>query len=33
LIETVNLDGLAKGMYLAVFETSKERMTKKIMIE
>jgi hypothetical protein len=33
LIETVSLDGLAKGMYLAVFETSKERLTKKIIIE
>lgn len=33
LIETVNLDGLAKGMYLAEFETSKERLTKKIIIE
>ncbi len=33
LIETVNLDGLANGMYLAVFETSKERLTKKIIIE
>jgi hypothetical protein len=33
LIETVSLDGLSKGMYLAVFETSKERLTKKIIIE
>lgn len=33
LIETVSLDGLAKGMYLAVFETSKQRLTKKIIIE
>jgi hypothetical protein len=33
LIETVSLDGLSKGMYLAVFETSRERLTKKIIIE
>jgi len=33
LIETVSLDGLDKGMYLAVFETSKERLTKKILVQ
>jgi hypothetical protein len=33
LIETVNLDVLTKGMYLAVFQTAKERLTRKILIE
>lgn len=33
LIETVSLEGLAKGMYLAIFETSKSQLTKKIIIE
>lgn len=33
LIETISLEGLAKGMYLAVFQTSNERLTKKILVE
>jgi len=33
LIESVSLNGLAKGMYLAVIETASKRFTKKIIIE
>lgn len=33
LIETVSLDGLSKGMYLAVLQTSNKRITKKIIVE
>lgn len=33
LIESISLEGLTKGMYLAVFQTSKERLTKKIIVE
>ena len=33
LIETVSLDGLAKGIYLAVLQTSNKRITKKIIVE
>jgi aminopeptidase YwaD len=33
LIETISLTGLTKGMYLAVFESITERITKKIVIE
>ncbi|MGL2963579.1 M28 family peptidase [Flavobacterium sp. RSB2_4_14] len=33
LIETVSLVGLAKGMYLAVFETEAIKITKKIVVE
>ncbi len=33
LIETVSIEGLTQGMYLAVFQTSKERLTKKIIVE
>lgn len=33
LIESFSLNGLAKGMYLAVLQTAKQRITKKIMIE
>jgi hypothetical protein len=33
LLETVSLMGLAKGMYLAVFEANKVRIAKKIVIE
>ncbi|MGL2967194.1 M28 family peptidase [Flavobacterium sp. XGLA_31] len=33
LIETVTLENITKGMYLAILETSSKRITKKIMIE
>ncbi len=33
LIETVSLQGIAKGMYLAVVQTNNKRVTKKIIIE
>ncbi|MFN3968831.1 M28 family peptidase [Flavobacterium sp.] len=33
LIETVSLTGLSKGVYMAVLETNKNRITKKIIIE
>lgn len=33
LIEKVSLQGVAKGMYLAVLQTSKKRITKKIIVE
>lgn len=33
LIETVSLQGIAKGMYLAVVQTNNNRYTKKIIIE
>ena len=33
LLETVSLIGLAKGMYLAVFEANKVRIAKKIVVE
>jgi aminopeptidase YwaD len=33
LIESVSLNGMAKGMYLAVIETAAKRITKKIVIE
>ena len=33
LIESTSLQGLSKGMYLAVLQTAKKRITKKIMIE
>ncbi|NNT72839.1 M28 family peptidase [Flavobacterium sp. IMCC34852] len=33
LIETVSLTGLSKGIYLAVLETAKNRISKKIIIE
>ncbi|MDI9258440.1 M28 family peptidase [Flavobacterium sedimenticola] len=33
MIETVSLSGLSKGMYLAVLQTTTERITKKILIE
>jgi hypothetical protein len=33
LVETVSLDGLSKGMYLAVMQTSTKRITKKILVE
>ncbi|QBZ98282.1 M28 family peptidase [Flavobacterium sangjuense] len=33
LIETVSLDGLSKGMYLAVLQTSNKRIAKKIIVE
>lgn len=33
LIETVSLSGISKGIYLAVIETTENRITKKIVIE
>jgi hypothetical protein len=33
LVESVSLDGLSKGMYLAVMQTSTKRITKKILVE
>ena len=33
LVESVSLDGLSKGMYLAVMQTSTKRITKKIIFE
>ena len=33
LIESVSLDGLSKGMYLAILQTSDKRITKKIIVE
>ena len=33
LVESVSLDGLSKGMYLAVMQTSTKRITKKIIVE
>ena len=33
LIESVSLQGIAKGMYLAVVKTNNNRYTKKIIIE
>ena len=33
LIETVSLQGIAKGMYLAVVQTNNKRVTKKIIID
>lgn len=33
LIESVSLDGLSKGIYLAVLQTSDKRITKKIIVE
>jgi len=33
LIEKVSLQGVAKGMYLAVLQTSKKKITKKIIVE
>ncbi|MDN3677288.1 M28 family peptidase [Flavobacterium paronense] len=33
LIESVSLDGLSKGMYLAVLQTASKRITKKIIVE
>jgi hypothetical protein len=33
LIETVSLQGIAKGMYLAVVQTNNNRYTKKIIVE
>ncbi|MCF6128822.1 M28 family peptidase [Flavobacterium sp. AS60] len=33
LIESVSLDGLSKGMYLAVLQTSNKRIAKKIIVE
>lgn len=33
LIEQTSLQGLSKGMYLAVLQTEKQRITKKIVIE
>lgn len=33
LIESASLEGLSKGMYLAVLQTGKQRITKKILIE
>ena len=33
LVESVSLDGLSKGMYLAVMQTSTIRITKKIIVE
>ena len=33
LIESISLDGLSKGMYLAVLQTDTKRITKKIIVE
>ena len=33
LIQSVSLDGLSKGMYLAVLQTSGKRISKKILVE
>ena len=33
LIESVSLDGLSKGIYLAVLQTATKRITKKIIVE
>ena len=33
LVESVSLDGLSKGMYLAIMQTSTKRITKKIIVE
>ena len=33
LVESVSLDGLSNGMYLAVMQTSTKRITKKILVE
>ena len=33
LVESVSLDALSKGMYLAVMQTSTKRITKKIIVE
>jgi aminopeptidase YwaD len=33
LIETVSLQSIAKGMYLAVVQTNNKRVTKKIIID
>jgi hypothetical protein len=33
LVESVSLDGLSKGMYLAVMQTSTKRISKKIIVE
>ena len=33
LVESVSLDGLSKGMYLAVMQTSTKRITKNIIVE
>lgn len=33
LIETISLQGLSKGMYLAVLQTESKRITKKIIVE
>ena len=33
LIESVSLDGLSKGMYLAVLQTVTKKITKKIIVE
>ena len=33
LVESISLDGLSKGMYMAVMQTSTKRITKKIIVE
>ena len=33
LVESVSLDGLSKGLYLGVMQTSTKRITKKILVE
>ena len=33
LVESISLDGVSKGMYMAVMQTSTKRITKKIIVE
>lgn len=33
LVESISLDGVSKGMYMAVMQTSTKRITKKIVVE